>query len=228
MSLHTCMPGAATPAARGPSRRDPMPGAGRGGGPGVGLFHKPWRMPIGERRGRAAEAECRLACDSIPSWTTPMNLLGLIHLDRGEPEPRLSSSFRPSGRGRPADGLINAAVALNDSGTRAGRGEQRQVLQHSPRNPLAWTNLGMALRGLGRREEARSASSRRATTPCQVQLGYVHLQEDDLRRGLPLLEARRRVLSIGHGLDGRPWSGGERPTMSFSLCRSRVSATRSS
>lgn len=183
--------------------------------PGVGTFHESLAdlyRAMGESE--RAEAECRLALRFDSSLDHARNLLGLILLDRGETQAALEE-FLGAIRAKPPcpEGLVNAAVAFNRLGDHERAiASSRRVLALEPRSPHAWTNLGMALRALGRREEARDAFTRAGDSPlARFNLGYLDLQEDDLARGLPLLELRRRILPIGRDLGGQAWSGGVRP-----------------
>ena len=183
--------------------------------PAVGKYHELLAQVHGALGDKErAESECRLALRFDAGRERAAILLGLILLDRGEPGAALEQFLAAVEANPPCpEGLINASVALNRLGEheRAAACSQR-VLAQDPHNPLAWTNLGMAHRAVGRREEARQAFLQAGDFPlARFNLGYLFLQDNDLTRGLPLLEVRRKLLGIGRGMDGRPWTGGERP-----------------
>jgi Flp pilus assembly protein TadD len=161
-----------------------------------------------------AEAECRAALGIDPTLHRPHNLLGLIALDRQDlPEARACFADALGARPTYLDAAINLAVALN----RAGEHElalqcSESVLGMAPRHASAWINLGLSLKALGRRDEAKRAFASAGDHPmARFNLGYVHLLENDLTRGLPLCEARKAPLGIGKDLAKPEWDGSPAP-----------------
>lgn len=159
---------------------------------------------------RAAETECRLALRLDPALHRPHNLLGLLALERQD----LDSARRCFTQAIEAhspnlDATINLALALNRAGEYdLSRRCSEAALRLQPANPLATINLGLSLKALGDRAGAKAAFAAAGDHPmARFNLGYVHLLENDLARGLPLLEERKRLLGIGRGLDRPEWDG---------------------
>ncbi len=185
--------------------------------PGIALYHENlaealWRA----HRVDLAAGECRLALRLDPRLHRPHNLLGLMAIDRCDYVAalrHLGDALRAEPRS--PDALLNVSVVCNRTGDyERARQYSERVLAMAPGHPLAWINIGLALRGQGRVPEARAAFERAGALPmARFNLGYAWLLEDDLARGLPLLEARKELLGIGRGLaapewDGRPLPGG--------------------
>jgi len=166
---------------------------------------------------RLAEGECRLALRCDPKISEANNLLGLIRLDANDPEGAgecFSAAIDAAGSG-PAcrDAMLNLSAALLRTGDyRMAAQFAGLVLKLTPNNPLAWTNLGMAQRGMGKFAEAMEAFRNAGAFPmARFNLGYSYLLQDDLARGLPLCEERKRLLGIGRGLQKPEWDGEPMP-----------------
>jgi hypothetical protein len=160
-----------------------------------------------------AEAECRLALELGPGRDRPHNLLGLIALDRQD----LATAKACFGRALEArspnlEATINLAVALNRNGEyEAAQRSSEGALRLAPNHPLARINLGLSLKALGAWGAAKTAFAAVDHPMARFNLGYVHLLENDLARGLPLLEDRKPLLAIGAGLDAPEWEGVPEP-----------------
>jgi Flp pilus assembly protein TadD len=165
-------------------------------------------------QGERAETECRVALRLDPALHRPHNLLGLIALDRQDLAlARRCFSDALNARRPYLDATINLAVALNRSGDyELARRCSETALKMKPRHPGAWINLGLSLKALGRMEEAKKAFVAAGDHPmARFNLGYAHLLENDLARGLPLCEARKKPLGIGKGLTHPEWDGAPQP-----------------
>jgi Flp pilus assembly protein TadD len=157
-----------------------------------------------------AESECRLALRFDTNRHQAVNRLGLIALERGEYDDALHHFSRALRiKGNYAEAILNLSVALNRVGDHDLAAKYcGLLLRLEPRNPLAWNNLGMAHKGMGRLREAKEAFSQALELPmAKFNLGYVHLLEDNLREGLPLCESRKKLTNPGKGLRGREWNG---------------------
>jgi Flp pilus assembly protein TadD len=179
--------------------------------PGVAMFHEDLAQAH-LRRGELelAETECVLAQRCDAGRAQPHNLLGLIALERCQYQAAIDGFNAALGVQKlHLDAIINLAVALNRTGEYAMAEKYCElVLRLSPENPLALTNLGLAYRGMRRLDEARQALERAGEFPrARFNLGYLHLLEGDLERGLPLCEARKALLRIGEGLARPEWDG---------------------
>jgi Flp pilus assembly protein TadD len=165
-------------------------------------------------QGERAEIECRVALRLEPTLHRPHNLLGLIALDRQDLAlARRCFSDALDARRPYLDATINLAVALNRGGDHElARRCSETALKINPRHPGAWINLGLSLKALGRIEEAKRAFVAAGDHPmARFNLGYVHLLENDLARGLPLCEGRKKPLGIGKGLARPEWDGASHP-----------------
>lgn len=168
----------------------------------------------GSGRNDLAEIECRLALRLDPKRDRPHNLLGLIALDAQDLESARACFAEALAARRPnLDATINLAVALNRGGDYEDSMRcSEAALRLAPDNRQAWINLGLSLKALGRLDDAKDAFARAGDHPmARFNLGYVHLLEDDLRRGLPLFEERKRVLGIGRGITQPEWTGEDAP-----------------
>lgn len=161
-----------------------------------------------------AEAECRIALELDPARHRPHNVLGLIALDRQDLEgARLCFTRALDARGSYLDAAINLTVTLNRGGDyESALRCSESILAVAPRHSGAWINRGLSLKALGRLDEAKRAFTAAGNHPmARFNLGYVHLLENDLGRGLPLCEARLEPLKIGKGLAHPEWDGTPRP-----------------
>ena len=183
--------------------------------PMIGVYHEDLARAYQEvHELDCAESEYLLAVRFDPKLHASMNRVGLIRLNRGDAAGALKHFLAAVNAHPPnPEALVNAAVAFNRLGDHERSIEcSRLVLEQNPGDPRASTNAGMAYRAMGRREEARQAFLADASFPlARFNLGYLYLQEGDLARGLPLLEVRRELLSIGSGLRKPAWTGGARP-----------------
>lgn len=161
-----------------------------------------------------AERDLRRVLQDSPGDPVAHNLLGLVHLERPA-LPEALTEFATAIRLRDPypEALVNLAVACNRSGQHElALAACAKVLEHEPRHALALVNQGMAWKGLRLLDEAkRSFDLARPHPKALYNLGHVLLLEDDLERGLPLLEHRRGLLRTGAGLAGEPWDGTPRP-----------------
>lgn len=179
--------------------------------PGVALYHENLAEAY-HRIGRheQARSECRLALQFDQNRHQAVNRLGAIALEQGDYDEALrcfSQALRI--KGTYTEAMLNMSTALNRVGDHElARRYCGLLLRLEPRNPLAWNNLGMSHRGMGQLREAKEAFSRAGGSPqAKFNLGYVHLLEDDLVRGLPLCEWRKKVSDPGRGLRGPEWDG---------------------
>jgi tetratricopeptide (TPR) repeat protein len=170
---------------------------------------------IGDHRN--AESECHLALRMDPKLTKAHNLLGLIRMNARDLEGAVESFSAAIGStpaGEPSlEGMLNLSAVLNRLGQHdlAAR-YAGLVLSLDPDNPLAWTNLGMARRAMGQREQAKEAFCRAGDSPmARFNLGYSLLLENDLAHGLPLCEERKRIQRTGRNLTIPEWDGSPMP-----------------
>lgn len=178
-----------------------------------------YRESLAEAQWRAGRAEraaeqCRIALRLEPALWRPHNLLGLVALARCD-YPGALGHLGDALRAEPrsVDTLLNLSVVCNRTGSHE-RALQccERALGLAPGHPLAWINLGLALKGMRRLAEARDAFERAGDHPmARFNLGYTWLLEDDLVRGLPLCEARKGLLGVGRGLDRPEWDGAPQP-----------------
>jgi Flp pilus assembly protein TadD len=161
-----------------------------------------------------AEREIRHALRTSPNDAVAHNLLGLLHLERGEC-PQALTAFTAAIRLQVPypEALINLAVACNRSGEHElALRACDMALAASPGNPLALVNQGMAWKGLRNLPEAKRSFELAGPHPmARFNIGHTLLLENDLQRGLPLYEERRTLLRVGAGLRGTPWAGDARP-----------------
>lgn len=161
-------------------------------------------------RPELAEAECRLALRLDPQRPGAVNRLGVLAMERGaydEARELLSLALRL--RPAYAEALVNlAAVFCRQGEFDLAVDACDLALRVEPGNLLAWNNRGLAEKGRGRLDTAREAFRKAGKLPrARFNLGYLHLQEGDLFRGLPLLEERKALLGLGRDLDLREWDG---------------------
>jgi Flp pilus assembly protein TadD len=183
--------------------------------PMTALFHESLAEAY-HKRGQLenATSECLLALRLNGSLHKPLNLLGLIHLDRCEYEEALALFSKALAAKVPyVEAMINMAATLNRTGDHGlAKNYCELALKLQPKNPLAWTNLGMAYKGLRRLEEAKGAFARAGNFPmARYNLGYTYLLEDNLVLGLPLCEERKRLLGIGREMRTPEWDGEAKP-----------------
>lgn len=161
-----------------------------------------------------AERELLAHLAGSPDDADAHHLLGLAHLGRGN-NAEAMSEFAIAIEKRPPfpAAMIDLAVACNRTGAHELAVDAcEQVLERLPGQPLALVNLGMAYKGMRRLDDAARAFERAGEHPmARFNLGHVYMLQDDLRRGLPLLEYRRGLLRTGEGLAGEPWKGERRP-----------------
>jgi Flp pilus assembly protein TadD len=161
-----------------------------------------------------AEVEIRAALRETPDDAIAHNLLGLVHLNRCEYVQALAAFSEAIRLKTPyPEAMLNLAVVCN----RTGEHELAlkvcdMALAASPGHPLALINQGQAWKALRQLGEAKRCFELAGPHPmAQYNLGHVLMLENDLERGLPLLEHRRTVLGTGAGLAGQPWAGDARP-----------------
>jgi len=157
-----------------------------------------------------AEAECRLTLRFDPERPEAMNRLGVLAMEKGDLEAardRLSEAL--AARPLYVEALVNLAAVLTRLGDFDLAVESAGLaLGIEPEHRLAWNNLGLALRGAGRRSEAADAFAKAAPLPmARFNLGGLRLLQDDLAGGLPLLEARKERVNPGRGLRKPEWDG---------------------
>lgn len=161
-----------------------------------------------------AEREAILAQRLDEERSRPVLLLGMIAMERRDLRGAIRHFAQAASMEMPnLDATTNMAVALNRAGewTRAEEWS-RVALRIAPEHVPAWINLGLSLKAQRRLDEAKEAFRRAGADPrARFNLGYVHMLEGDLRRGLPLLEERKRLLGIGRNLATPEWDGSPRP-----------------
>lgn len=174
-------------------------------------------LRCGENAMAATEAEFALRLD--PENARCWNLLGLALMESHRNEEALAAFSRSLAiEKKNPEAMVNLAAALNRTGDFAmALGWADLALRITPESPLAWTNRGMSLKGLGRYDEAREAFARAGDFPmARVNLGYMRLLDGDYAAGWDLYETRRQILGIGRGRLEREWTG-ERPAPEASL-----------
>lgn len=179
--------------------------------PSVPMFHENLAEALfqsGEHE--RARAECELALRLDPTLHRPHNLLGRIAMERGEHEDAIAHLLSAlEARSPYLDALVNLGAVLNRTGDHAlAMDYSRLALRVAPGHPGALVNLGLAHRARGEHDEARAAFEAAGPDPrARFDLGYLHLLRDDLARGLPLLEERKRLLGVGSGMTCPEWGG---------------------
>ncbi len=159
----------------------------------------------------SADMECRLALRLEQKRPRALHLLGKIATDRCDyPEAIEFLSAALAARTPNVEAMLDLSVALN----RAGENQMavnycQLVLKLIPDHPAALINLGMAHKAMNRLADAKTAFANAGDhAMARFNLGYVHLLEDDLKRGLPLLEERKNLLGIGRWFKcSHPWPG---------------------
>ncbi len=157
-----------------------------------------------------AEISLRRVLAKDPRHPEALNLLGLVAIDRCDYTAAFEWLSRALAARKPhIDALINLAVAFNRTGQYAlAQRSCVTALSHAPGHPLATINLGLAFKGMGQLDKAKTAFVAAGNHPmARFNLGYVHLLEDDLARGLPLYEERKSLLGLGRDLDAPEWDG---------------------
>ena len=157
-----------------------------------------------------AESRLRRALEKDPRDPEALNLLGLVAIDRCDYTAAFDWLSRALKARKPhIDALVNLSVAFNRTGQYAlAQRSCVTVLSHAPGHPLATINLGLAFKGMGQLDKAKTAFIAAGSHPmARFNLGYVHLLEDNLARGLPLYEERKALLGLGRGLDAPEWDG---------------------
>jgi tetratricopeptide (TPR) repeat protein len=183
--------------------------------PAVAAYHETLAQALLKVRDlEGAEAAGRAALALEATLPGPHNLLGLVALERadlGAAHRHFSAAL--AARSPHLDATINLAVVMNRMGEHALAMRYAELaLALRPDHPMAWINLGLALKALRRFPEAIAALERAGDSPvARFNLGFVHLAQDDLARGLPLFEARKALLGIGRGLERPEWQGEARP-----------------
>jgi Flp pilus assembly protein TadD len=180
-------------------------------GPGISLYRQNLTQALlksGDFSGAATEAELalRLHAENSKVWS----LLGLARMELRDHEAAIAAFSKSlSFDGTNPETMVNLAAALNRTGDfEMARDWVDLALRLSPENPLAWTNRGMSLKGLGRYGDAKEAFQRAGDLPiARVNLGYVHLLEGDFALGWPLYEKRREVFRTGQGRPEPEWRG---------------------
>ena len=167
-------------------------------------------------RGDAAAAEREIVqiLEDSPGEPRAHNLLGLVHV-AGSQYPQALEAFAEAIRLRPkfTEAFVNLALVFNRLGAHElALNACGYALAATPGHALALVNQGMAYKGLRRLDEAKRSFAAAGDLPmARHNLGHVHMLENDLAHGLPLLENRRALLHVGAGLAGRPWTGDARP-----------------
>lgn len=158
--------------------------------------------------GRAGEAAplYRQVLDRQPEQPAANHLLGLVHLQRGEPEGAvrlISRAIRT--HDRDPNSFTNLAVALNQLGrSREALIALDRALALNPRLPGALANRGIALKALGRHDEAAAAYRQALSLAPQdpglhFNLGNLLLDDGDLQGAEVALREALRL---------RPWHAG--------------------
>ncbi|MBP8136861.1 MAG: tetratricopeptide repeat protein [Candidatus Eisenbacteria bacterium] len=161
-----------------------------------------------------AETALRSLINADPRDAVAYNVLGLVHLERRRYAEAIASFSQAIRLRSPyPEALINLAVACNRTGEHELAIKVSDLaLAAAPGSVAALLNRGMACKGLRRLGEAKRAFELAGDHPmARFNLGHTLLLENDLERGLPLLEARREVFRTGADLAGEAWRGEARP-----------------
>lgn len=162
----------------------------------------------------SAEREVRTVLRDHEADADALEVLGRIHVERHEYEQAQEVLLRATRERRPfPDASALLALVCNRTGWHETAMRMAELtLAAEPEHSEGRTQAGIALRALGRHDEAKRVLATLSEHPrATLALAETLLAEGDFAHGLPLLERRRVLHPVGAGLVAQEWQGEPRP-----------------
>lgn len=157
-----------------------------------------------------AETECNLVLRLNSSSAQALNIMGMIYRDRQEYQKALNYfSQAIEIKKTYTEAIKNLSSVLYITGNYdLAEKYIKLVMTLEPDNPAHSNDLGLVLIAEKDLAGAKKAFENAGEyIPAKFNLGYTYLLEDNLEKGLPLNEYRKKILNIGKDLNKPEWDG---------------------